>query len=283
MSCSSSTSGSPARARRPALDPRPGRPADHRQRRPERDGRREHEPRGGLPRGGVILGLDRGLNWLATARRGCVTRSRATRSSLVEDGHVRPDALRAAGFTSPSSASSSARAASSARARPWRLPRAERPAQRDPPCGRRTLEVRPDHRVGPRSDDAALEAVGRWAAWATGVDGDARQAVRDLLLTRAGPPRRQPRPPPSATRRRRRAAPRGRPSGGAGARPDPGEGVAPVLRASPSRGPPRRTSGPRGACPRSRAPRPSSRTSAARRAVLPAVEDQQRRLDPLGR
>ena len=46
----------------------------------------------------------------------------------------------------------------------------------------------------------------------------------------------------------------------------PLEGVAPVLAAAPSRGPRRRTSGPRRACPRSRAPRPSARSSAGRRA-----------------
>ena len=47
-------------------------------------------------------------------------------------------------------------------------------------------------------------------------------------------------------------------------RPDPVERVALVLALAPSRGPRRRTSGPRGTCPRSRAPRPSSRSSAAR-------------------
>ena len=117
----------------------------------------------GLLAAAIILGLDRGLNWLADRSTRLRDVIEGDPMLLVEDGHVHPDALRAAGYTEPelgivlrqSGLLRTSEALAVYLERNGQLsvvPRAE---------GRTLAEYDPDHPSGAEIDDAALEAVGR--------------------------------------------------------------------------------------------------------------------------
>ena len=55
----------------------------------------------GLVAAGIILGLDRGLNWVADRNPRLLDAIEGDPMLLVEDGRIDQDALRAAGFTEP--------------------------------------------------------------------------------------------------------------------------------------------------------------------------------------
>jgi uncharacterized membrane protein YcaP (DUF421 family) len=117
----------------------------------------------GLLAAAIILGLDRGLNWLADRSTRLRDAIEGDPMLLVEDGHVLPDALRAAGYTEPelgivlrqSGLLRTSEALAVYLERNGQLsvvPRAE---------GRTLEDYDPDHPSGAEIDDAALEAVGR--------------------------------------------------------------------------------------------------------------------------
>jgi uncharacterized membrane protein YcaP (DUF421 family) len=117
----------------------------------------------GLLAAAIILGLDRGLNWLADRSTRLRDVIEGDPMLLVEDGHVHPDALRAAGYTEPelgivlrqSGLLRTSEALAVYLERNGQLsvvPRAE---------GRTLEDYDPDHPSGAEIDDAALEAVGR--------------------------------------------------------------------------------------------------------------------------
>ena len=117
----------------------------------------------GLLAAAIILGLDRGLNWLADRSTRLRDAIEGDPMLLVEDGHVRQDALRAAGYTEPelgivlrqSGLLRTSEAVAVYLERNGQLsviPRGE---------GRTLKDYDPDHPSGAEVDDVALEAVGR--------------------------------------------------------------------------------------------------------------------------
>jgi uncharacterized membrane protein YcaP (DUF421 family) len=117
----------------------------------------------GLLAAAIILGLDRGLNWLAGRSTQLRDAIEGDPILVVEDGHVRPDALRAAGFTEPE-LGIVLRQSGLLRTSEALAVYLERNGQLSviPRAEGRTLEgYDPDHPSGTEMDDAALEAVGR--------------------------------------------------------------------------------------------------------------------------
>jgi len=117
----------------------------------------------GLLAAAIILGLDRGLNWLADRSARLRDAIEGDPILLVENGHVRPDALRAAGYTEPelgivlrqSGLLRTSEALAVYLERNGQLsvvPRAD---------GRTLKDYDPDHPSGAEVDDVELESVGR--------------------------------------------------------------------------------------------------------------------------
>ena len=117
----------------------------------------------GILAAAIILGLDRGLNWLADRSTRLRDAIEGDPILLVEDGRVRPDALRAAGYTEPE-LGIVLRQSGLLRTSEALAVYLERNGQLSviPRAESRTLEgYDPDHPSGAEMEDAALGAVGR--------------------------------------------------------------------------------------------------------------------------
>jgi len=134
----------------------------------------------GLIAAAILIGLDRGLNWLADRSPRLRDTIEGEPMLLVADGHVRPEALRDAGFTEPE-LGIAIRQSGVLRTSEVLAVYLERNGQLSvvPKAEGRTLEdYDPDHPSGGEIDDVALGAIGR-----TGGVGHRRRRRRPGRLS----------------------------------------------------------------------------------------------------